>query len=88
MDKASSMNSRYTGDELAAGMRISKPFSKSLEDKKSAWIEKIRAAGVPEHEVRHYLEDKMKLASHKWDHRNLVGDKVATKNEKINATKP
>jgi hypothetical protein len=59
-----------------------------LEDKKQGWIDKILDAGVPEHEVKHFLEDKMKLASHKWDHRNLIGEKVATKNQKINATKP
>lgn len=29
----------------------------------------------------------MKLESHKWDHRNLVGANVARKNAKINATK-
>jgi hypothetical protein len=52
-----------------------------LEDKKQGWIDKILEAGVPEHEVKHFLEDKMKLASHKWDHRNLIGDKVATKNQ-------
>jgi hypothetical protein len=59
-----------------------------LEDKKGGWIDKIRAAGVPDEDIKHFLEDKMKLASHKWDHRNLVGDKVASKNALINATKP
>jgi len=57
-----------------------------LEDKKQGWIDKILEAGVPEHEVRHFLADKMKNASHKWDHRNLVGDKAAQKNAVINAT--
>lgn len=61
-------------------MRISKPFQRPLEDKVQGWKDKILQAGVPEHEVKHYLEDKMKLASHKWDHRNLIGDKVAHKN--------
>jgi len=51
-----------------------------LEDKKQGWIDKILEAGVPEHEVKHFLADKMKNASHKWDHRNLVGDKAAQKN--------
>lgn len=69
-------------------MRISKPFQRPLEDKVQGWKEKILQAGIPEHELKHYLEDKMKLASHKWDHRNLIGDKVAHKNQKVNATKP
>lgn len=78
----------HDGDDLPAGMRIAKPFQKALEDKVPRWKEKILNAGAADHELQGFMEDKMKLESHKWDHRNLVGAKVARKNQKINATKP
>ncbi len=40
-----------------------------LEDKVPIWVEKLKEQANDEEELKVMVLEKMKLASHKWDHR-------------------